>query len=227
MDPDNQVQSARELRPCWINRLRLHNLTRVSVEVDEHFTFDSLTKVLLSVGMSKSDSFWDHPVATLEEALSLRKQIHSLQTKLSSLFGSISPSAAAKPRKAGRRTMSAAARAKIAAAQRARWAKGRAPAAAKSDSGATVARRKGKMSAAGKAKIAAAQKARWAKIKGQSAQSAVKKEVTSPKSGKAKTAGSKRKSGLTDAGRAKLAAAMKARWAARKKGAAAPNARGK
>lgn len=38
----------------------------------------------------------------------------------------------------------------------------------------------------------------------------------------AKTA--KKKGGLTNEGRAKLSAAMKARWAARKKGAPAPNA---
>jgi hypothetical protein len=32
---------------------------------------------------SPSKSFWDHPVAKLEEALSIRKQIASLQDTLS------------------------------------------------------------------------------------------------------------------------------------------------
>lgn len=53
--------------------------------------------------------------------------------------------------------MSAAARRKIAAAARARWAKVRA--------GAKPARKKRKMSAAARAKIAAAARARWAKYR--------------------------------------------------------------
>jgi hypothetical protein len=63
--------------------------------------------------------------------------------------------------------MSAAGRAKIAAAQKARWAKinaakGAAKPVAKA---APVSKKKGQMSAEGKARIVAAQKARWAKIK--------------------------------------------------------------
>jgi hypothetical protein len=54
-------------------------------------------------------------------------------------------------------TMSAAARRKIAAFQRTRWAKLK--------GAAQPAKRKGKLSAAGRARIVAAQKARWAKIK--------------------------------------------------------------
>ena len=57
----------------------------------------------------------------------------------------------------GRRSLSAAARARIAAAQRARWAKTRGT--------KTKARRK--ISAAGLARIRAAQKARWAKVRAQ------------------------------------------------------------
>jgi hypothetical protein len=59
---------------------------------------------------------------------------------------------------AKRRTMSAEARAKIAAAQKARWARTRVKSAEKSV-------KKFTMSAAAKAKIAAAQRARWARIK--------------------------------------------------------------
>ena len=58
----------------------------------------------------------------------------------------------------GKRTMSAEARERIAAAQRARWAK------QKSGRGG-AARAKRKMSAEGRARIAAAQRARWAKAK--------------------------------------------------------------
>ena len=54
--------------------------------------------------------------------------------------------------------MSVAGRAKVAAAQKARWAKIK-----KAKQAIKPAKRK--MSAAGRAKIAAAQKARWAKVK--------------------------------------------------------------
>lgn len=55
-----------------------------------------------------------------------------------------------------KRTMSAAGRKRIAAAQKARWAK---------KAGKKVVKAKRKISAAGRARIAAAQKKRWAKVK--------------------------------------------------------------
>jgi len=57
-----------------------------------------------------------------------------------------------------RRTISAAGKARIAAAQRARWAKAR-------GTSAGSAPKKRTMSAAARRKIAAAQRARWAKVK--------------------------------------------------------------
>lgn len=71
-----------------------------------------------------------------------------------------------------------------------------------------------KMSAAARKKISIAAKARWAVIKGKS-----------PAPAKFVAKAPKKKGGLTPEGRARLAALMKARWAARKKGAAALNAR--
>ena len=59
----------------------------------------------------------------------------------------------------GRRGMSAAARERIAAAQRARWAR------QKGSSGSRVTKPKRKMSAEGRARIAAAARARWAKFR--------------------------------------------------------------
>ena len=64
-----------------------------------------------------------------------------------------------------RRTLSAAARGKIAAAQKARWAKvkaGSQPAAAITTASAPAKRT---MSASARRKIAAAQRARWAKVR--------------------------------------------------------------
>jgi hypothetical protein len=89
----------------------------------------------------------------LHRAASLKHKIESLQKQLSRLFGSTD--GVATPVK--RRKMSAAGRRKIAAGQRARWAKvnGR----------KTVKKAKRKMSAAGRAKISAAAKKRWAKAK--------------------------------------------------------------
>ena len=127
-------------------------------------------------------SFWDHPIDKLEEALNLKKQIHALQEKLSSMFSSddgedkepkrrpgfapVSPMARkAAAGKKGKRTMSPEARERIAAAQRARWArsKGTSSSSAKSVA-STKPAKKGKrtMSPETKAKMAAAMKARWA-----------------------------------------------------------------
>jgi hypothetical protein len=62
-----------------------------------------------------------------------------------------------------RRTLSASARRKIAAAQRARWAKVRAQNVVSIAKGRKPAKRT--MSASARRKIAAAQRARWAKVK--------------------------------------------------------------
>jgi hypothetical protein len=112
--------------------------------------------------MPQSTSFWDHPIDKLEEALSLRKQIAALQAKLSSIFGSDDSTPAGKTAaaKSGKRTMSPEAREKIAAAQRARWAKSKGTA---SPAKAVKApKQKGGISPEGRAKLAAAMKARWA-----------------------------------------------------------------
>lgn len=133
-------------------------------------------------------SFWDHPIDKLEEALNLKKQIHALQEKLSSLFGSdddepkepkrrpgfapVSPIAQkARAGKGGRRNLSPEAREKIAAAQRARWARSKGTTVARSASAASATTskpaKKGRrtMSPETKAKMAAAMKARWAAAK--------------------------------------------------------------
>ena len=120
---------------------------------------------------------------------------------------SAAPSAPAKKGKSGKRTMSASARAKIAAAQRARWArsKGDAPAAAPAAAAPAPKGKSGKrtLSAAARAKIAAAQRARWARSKGTAVAAPA---ATAP----AKPAG---KRTLSPAARRKIAAAQKARWA--------------
>jgi len=96
----------------------------------------------------------------LKKKEALLERVAKVDAKLSA-FESGTPVAAV----AGKRTMSPAARAKIAAAQKKRWAKiNKGKKAAK-----PVAKKKWKMSAAGRAAIAAAAKARWAKVRAEKA----------------------------------------------------------
>jgi hypothetical protein len=95
-------------------------------------------------------------ISQLKRAVILKEKIADLEKELSSLLGtSVSGPVT---RKGG---MSAAGRARIAAAQKKRWAKIKAglPASA---TAAKPAKRK--MSAAGRAAISAAAKARWARV---------------------------------------------------------------
>lgn len=96
----------------------------------------------------------------LRHAADLKEKIVSLQEELARYLGSPEASRTAGPRR--KSGMSAAGRARIAAAQRARWAKVH---AGKASAKAAPKAKKRTMSAAAKAKIAAAARARWAKAK--------------------------------------------------------------
>jgi hypothetical protein len=106
-----------------------------------------------------------NPLLTLslhdqKQAIALKEQIEGFQAQLAHLLGGTgSPTATQVVRK---RTMSASARARIAAAQRERWAKIH---AAKAPAGKAPAKRRRKASAAARARLSALAKARWAKIK--------------------------------------------------------------
>ena len=143
--------------------------------------------------MPTLEDFLHHPIATLEKALHLRKQIDQLNEALKELFGpspvSLGGMQTSAPKKRGRprkesavvdagnevgnglvgagqkkkRTMSAQAKAKIAAAQRARWAKSKGTATPAPV--AKVKKKKGGISPEGLARIKAAQKLRWAKFR--------------------------------------------------------------
>jgi hypothetical protein len=92
----------------------------------------------------------------LRRAADIKDKIESLQKELTRLLGSTDGPAA--PRK--RRKMSAAARAKIAAAQKARWAKQRGGKAPK-----LAGKPRRKVSAAARKRLAQLAKGRWAKAK--------------------------------------------------------------
>jgi hypothetical protein len=105
----------------------------------------------------------------LRQAADLKEKITALENQLNQLTGATTQSVAAKPavakapkKKGG---MSAAGKAKIAAAQRARWAKVKAAKPVVKAAASPAPKKKGGMSAEGRARIAAAAKARWAKAK--------------------------------------------------------------
>jgi hypothetical protein len=94
------------------------------------------------------------PSAQLKRIIALKEKIEKLQSRLQAIVTDAAPAGEAAPKK---RTMSLAARRKIGAAARARWArvKGMAKAAPK----------KRTMSLAARRKIAAAARARWARVR--------------------------------------------------------------
>jgi hypothetical protein len=99
-------------------------------------------------------------VHQLKQAITIRERIEALEAELGQLLGG--SDGAATPTSNGRRKrrgMSAAGRARIAAAQKARWAK------IKGNAAVEAPRRRRKISAAARARISAAAKARWKKAK--------------------------------------------------------------
>jgi len=135
----------------------------------------------------------------LRKAADLQEKIQSLQSELNDILGAEvpTPAQATEPRK--KYKFSAAARAKMRAAQKARWAKikGTAP----SVKPAQTPKRKRKMSAAGLANIRA----------GVAKRMAAKGKAPAAKPAK------KAKRKMSAAGLANIRAAQKARWAKAKK----------
>jgi hypothetical protein len=90
----------------------------------------------------------DLTLKALEEAVGIRRHIEALEKRFASIFET---SSTRKPR----RRMSGAARAKIAAATRARWAKQR-------SGSSTNGKRKSGLTPAGRRRLSQMMKARWA-----------------------------------------------------------------
>ncbi len=115
-------------------------------------------------------------LAQLKEAVAIAEQIEKLQAELGSIIGNAkSPSVVSIPKasspvaapapKTGKRTMSPEARERIAAAQRARWAKSKGAVSAPVAKAAKPAKKKGGLTPEGRARIVAALKARHAAAK--------------------------------------------------------------
>jgi hypothetical protein len=88
----------------------------------------------------------------------LQQEYDRLTKQINGIAAALEAFGASEGKRNGTRKISPAGRAKIAAAQRARWAKARASNGANSPT-------KRKMSPAARARIAAAQRARWAKVR--------------------------------------------------------------
>jgi hypothetical protein len=99
----------------------------------------------------------DISVEALQEAVSIRRQIDTLQKRLSSILSG-SPARAAVSK--GRGGMSAATRAKLSAAAKARWA--RIKAGQRTATTGFGAKKKGGLTPAGRKRLSQLMKARWA-----------------------------------------------------------------
>jgi len=95
----------------------------------------------------------DTSLKSLEEALSIRREINTLEKRLASLLGTALSRSAFRT---GGKRMSAATRAKLSAAAKARWAKRKRTAVGKS------AQKKGGITPAGRKRLSQLMKARWA-----------------------------------------------------------------
>ena len=120
--------------------------------------------------------------AQLRKAADLKDQIASLKTQLTALLGgskTSAPAATVKPVLAKKGAMSAAGKARIVAAQKARWAKikgAKAKSAPVAKAVKPAVAKKGRViSTEARAKMAAAAKLMWVKIKAANAAKASKK----------------------------------------------------
>ncbi|MCE9612363.1 MAG: hypothetical protein K8R23_19360 [Chthoniobacter sp.] len=154
-------------------------------------------------------------IVQLKRATAIAEQIEKLQADLAAVLGSpakVSTSsvvATVAKSRGGKRFVSPEARAKMAAAQKARWAKKAGSTAPKAP-----AKAKSGITAEGRARLAAAMKARWdARKKGAPAPTAPSKESAAKPAKKAK----KGKRVISPEARAKMAEAAKRRWAKAKK----------
>jgi hypothetical protein len=107
------------------------------------------------------------PIATIEKALAIRKELEALQSSLNKILGgrnveAVVASPVVKDGRKGKR--SAATRAKMKAAQQARWAAKKGESVVAEPAIKSV-KKKRTMSPEARERIAAAQRARWAKAK--------------------------------------------------------------
>ena len=101
----------------------------------------------------------------LRRAAAIKERMENLQKELTGILGPATPAATAPVGQKKKFKMSAAAKKKLSAFHKARWAKIKGAVSATPAPAAKLARKKWKLSAAGLARIKAANKAYWAKRK--------------------------------------------------------------
>ena len=134
-------------------RLPRHHPSSTSGNVD-------FERVRINLVLSMTQPFAGVTASQLRAAVALKEKIEALEKELASVLGAAPPSPAPVPEPARKGQISAAGRARIAAAQKARWAKVKQAAAPK-----PAAKPKRKLSPEGRRRIIEATKARWAKIR--------------------------------------------------------------
>jgi hypothetical protein len=112
--------------------------------------------------------------AAIDGYESQKREIDSKIAQLRQMLDGNQPKAAAtsEPTRRKRRKMSRAARARIAEAQRLRWAKTKGEVASRQAATPAAPKRKRRLSKEGRARIIAATKARWAKLRAEKAKQA-------------------------------------------------------
>jgi hypothetical protein len=112
-----------------------------------------------------SNALLELSASDLSHAAGIKSQIETLEAELASILSGAGVVVVAEPIPGmkPKRTMSPAARARIAAGQKARWAKIKTVSPASMTPSVEEAKRT--MSLAARARIAASQKARWAKVR--------------------------------------------------------------
>ena len=127
----------------------------------------------INLVLSMTQPFAGVTASQLRAAVALKEKIEALEKELASVLGAAPSSPALVPEPARKGQISAAGRARIAAAQKARWAKLKQAAAPK-----PAAKPKRKLSPEGRRRIIEATKARWAKIRAAKAAEAAAKSKT-------------------------------------------------
>jgi hypothetical protein len=102
-------------------------------------------------------------VQKLKRVLEIKQEIEDLEKELGQLLGDELPAATRPARRSGKRKMSAAAKARISATQKARWAERKQAVTP----GKVAHKKKGVISPEGRARIIAGTKARWARYNAQ------------------------------------------------------------
>jgi hypothetical protein len=152
-DPLNQSASCKEGRDK--KHCIRHALAGKRPDVHGSLDFSSVLVTVAGI----MNSLTSLSPQQLRRAADIQERILDLQTELNSILGASAPADTTAAPGKRRRRMSAAGRAAIAAAARARWAK------IKGAKTSAAQMPKRKMSAAGRARLSAMAKARWRKAK--------------------------------------------------------------